>query len=157
MIVAACTDDPMVETIARTAAEWQFDVFGRWYKVYHEKIPDLGVTENLFIVAHGAAFGDEGQPVIGSKANAFYLTARDLNKNLTIFPNGYSGCVYVYACLSAVPGAGGLSFVEAYKQIIGPSFPKMTAWGQTGKPSGPLPLPTDKSWIEASRGRVGAV
>ena len=46
MIVAACTDDPMVETIARTAAEWQFDVFGRWYKVYHEKIPDLGVTEN---------------------------------------------------------------------------------------------------------------
>jgi len=149
MIIAACTDDPMVEDIARTAAEKHADVFGDWYKVFHKPLPNLGVTEDLFIVAHGAAVGDERQPVIGSKANAFYLTARDLNANLHIFPNGYSGGVYVYACESADPGVGGLSFVEAYKKIIGPSYPGLTAWGQTGKPGGPLPLPTDRSWIKA--------
>ena len=153
MIIAACTDDLMVEDIARDAAKGNHHVFGEWYKVFDRDIPHLRPTENLFIVAHGAAFGDEGQPVIGSKGDDFYLTARDLNKNLTIFPEGYSGGVYVYACLSAAPGAGGLSFVEAYKALIGPSFPKMSAWGQTGKPSGPLPPPTDKSWVEARRGK----
>lgn len=151
MIIAVCTDDPMVETIAREAAESNPRVFGKWFKVFDKAIPDLGATEDLFIVAHGAAFGDENQPVIGSKSNDFYLTARDLNANLTIFPNGYSGGVFVYACLSAAPGAGGLSFVESYLAIIGPSFPKLTAWGQTGKPSGPLPLPSDKSWVQAVR------
>ncbi|TCL76090.1 hypothetical protein [Rhizobium sp. BK251] len=149
MIIAACTDDPMVEDIARTASEGNHATFGDWYKVFDKHIPDLGVRENLFIVAHGAAFGDENQPVIGSKSNDFYLTARDLNANLKIFPKDYSGGVFVYACLSAVPGAGGLSFVQAYKKIIGPSFPHLTAWGQTGKPKGPLPGPSDKSWTRA--------
>lgn len=149
MIIAACTDDPMVETIASTAAGAYPGVFGDWHRVFDTAIPDLGVNEDLFIVAHGAAFGDENQPVIGSKSNDFYLTAEDLNSNMTIFPSGYSGGVYVYACLSAVKGASGLSFIEAYKAKIGASYPGLTAWGQTGKPYGPLPGPQDGSWIRA--------
>ncbi len=150
MIIAVCTDDPMVDGIARTAATSNHAIFGDWYKVFDDNIPDLGKDEDLFIVAHGAALGDEGQPVIGSKSNAFYLTARDLNSNLHIFPSGFSGGVFVYACLSAVKGATGLSFVETYLKIIGPSFPNLTAWGQTGKPFGPLPAPQDPSWQRAS-------
>lgn len=149
MIIAACTDDPMVTKIAREASEKAPETFGSWHKVFDKNIPDLEVDEDLFIVAHGAAIGDEGQPVIGSREDAFYLTARDLNSNLHIFPSGYAAGVYVYTCLSAVKGATGLSFVETYQAIIGPSFPGLTAYGQTGKPHGPLPGPEDPSWVKA--------
>ena len=149
MIIAVCTDDPMVDSIAYTAQANHSDIFGKWYKVYDKNIPDLKASEDVFIVAHGAAFGDEKQPVIGSKGNDFYLTARDLYSNLTIFPHNYNGSVYVYACESAAPGADGLSFVQSLMQAMGASYPNLVAYGQTGKPGGPLPAPSDKSWKRA--------
>ncbi len=149
MIIAVCTDDPMVDLIASKAQAKNRASFGQWYKVFEKNIPNLGAKEDVFLVAHGAAIGDENQPVIGSKGNDFYLTARDLYSNLTIFPRDYSGSVYVYACESADPGAGGLSFVQKLMQIMRPSYPNLTAYGQTGKPGGPLPAPSDPSWIRA--------
>ncbi|MBZ6377819.1 hypothetical protein B5C34_02960 [Pacificimonas flava] len=150
MIIAVCTDDPMIENVAREASQSNHATFGDWHRVFDDPLPDLGKDEDLFIVAHGAAFGDENQPVIGSEANDFYLTARDLNSNLHIFPEGYSGGVYVSACESAAPGANGLSFVQSYMRIIGPSFPNMTAWGHRQSLGGPLPPPGDSSWTQAS-------
>lgn len=149
MIIAVCTDDQMVDSIASKASANHSGTFKKWYKVFDKKIPDLKSDENIFIVAHGAAFGDENKPVIGSKGNDFYLTARDLYNNLTIFPHDYSGGVYVYACESAAPGAGGLSFVQSLKQAMKPSYPNLEAYGQTGKPGGPLPDPSDPSWKKA--------
>ncbi len=148
MIIAACTDDPMVERIAEQASERDPAAFGSRYKVFDDQIPDLAKDEDLFIVAHGAAYGDENQPVIGSKENDFYLTARDLNANLQIFPEGYAAGVYIYACESAAKGNAEFSFVGAYKNIVGPSFPGLTVWGQVGKPGGPLPDADDPSWVE---------
>ncbi|MGZ2443959.1 hypothetical protein ACVI55_006460 [Sinorhizobium medicae] len=34
MIIAACTDDRMVEDIARDAAKGNHHVFGEWYKSF---------------------------------------------------------------------------------------------------------------------------
>lgn len=145
MIIAACNDDQMVLDIASAASA---ATFGKWYKIFASSIPDLGIDENLYIIAHGAAVGDEGQPVIGDKADAFYLTGRDLNSNLHIFPSGYRGGVFIYACESAKSGTTA-SFVGDFLGVIHPSYPAITVFGQTGKPSGPLPGPSDSSWTKA--------
>lgn len=150
MIIAACTDDPTVQRIAQNATQSDPGVFGNWYKVFAGNIPDLGANEDLFIVAHGAAIGDEGQPVIGSQSNHFYLTARDLNANLHVFPIGYSGSVYVYACQSALNGKAEVSFVDQFHSLIDQSFPGVEVYGQTGSPGGPLPGPHSASWTPAT-------
>ncbi|MEH6517815.1 MAG: hypothetical protein V7742_14110 [Halioglobus sp.] len=150
MLIAVCTDDPMVEDICKAAAMSDPDVFGdRWFRVYADVIPDLGAQEDLFIVAHGAAIGDEDLPIIGSKHNAFYLSARDLRANLQGFPSGYAGNVYIYACQSALAGQAERSFVQNYLADMTPSYPGISVYGQTGSPGGPLPLPTDDSWVRA--------
>ncbi len=149
MIIAACNDDPMVVSIAQQAATANAGVFGAWYKIFDSQIPDLGASEDLYIVAHGAAIGDENQPVIGNKEDAFYLTARDLNANLHIFPKNYAGRVYVYACKSAQKGKDEVSFIEQFKKIAGSSYPNMSIFGQVGSPSGPLPAFNDASWKKA--------
>jgi hypothetical protein len=57
--------------------------------------------------------------------------------------------VFIYACESAKGGAAETSFVEDYLKVVKPSFPAITVFGQTGKPSGPLPGPDDASWTQA--------
>lgn len=148
MIIAACNDDQMVEDIARNASQQHHATFGDWYKIFAAQIPDAGQHENLFIVAHGAAFGDENKPVIGNKTDDFYLTARDLNANMHVYPSGYDGGVYIYACESAAQGAE-TSFVEEYKAIVSQSYPNIRVYGQVGHPGGPIPGPNDPSWVEA--------
>lgn len=149
MIIAVCTDDQMVDYITEDANRRAPNVFGNDYRVFDEQIPDLGANENLFLVAHGTAVGDENQPVIGSKGNHFYLTAKDLYVNLPIFPHDYRGKIYVYACESAEPGADGVSFVKALMKVMNLSYPHLRAFGQIGSPSGPIPSPDDGSWSEA--------
>lgn len=150
MIIAVCKDDPTDVEIAKAASKKYQATFGNWYKIYDKKIPNLGATENLFIIAHGASYTDEGQPVIGNMADAFYLTARNLNANMHLFPSGYSGGVYIYACESADHGAAEVSFVLAYLKCVKPSYPNIKVFGQTGKIHGPLPVPSDPSWKSAT-------
>ncbi|MEM9332166.1 MAG: hypothetical protein AAGA53_12630 [Pseudomonadota bacterium] len=149
MIIGVCTDDVAIENQVNKSAASDPAVFGKAYLVFNRNIPDLKVDEDLFLVAHGAAFGDEDQPVIGSKSNAFYLTASDLNSNLHVFPLNYKGRIFVDACYSADPGKAGWSFVEKFKEIIVQSFPGVKVFGRTGSVGGPVLKPGDPNWKEA--------
>lgn len=150
MIIAICTDDAEVNRVARNAAASAPAIFGAHFDIYAQNIPDLGVDEDLFIVAHGVAVGDENSPVIGSEANDFYLTARDLNSNLHIFPNGYRGNIYISACESALAGEGGTSFIEEFSAIFQQSFARSLVFGHIGAIRGALPQPGDRSWLQAA-------
>ena len=77
MIVIVCTDDSQLEEIARHSIRHHPLVFERKFKVFHNELPRLREDENLFIIAHGAFQGDEGEPVIGDQRAAFYLDGRD--------------------------------------------------------------------------------
>jgi len=147
MIITVCTDDPEVENIAEASHQANPAIYGACYKVFERPIPDLAQDEDLFITAHGAAMGDENQPVIGSQSNDFYLTARDLNSNLHVFPSGYKGCIYISTCESADPGGEGFSFAEKYKEILQPSFPQISVFGHRGEVDKRIPLPGDPSWV----------
>jgi hypothetical protein len=150
MIIAMCTDDPEVYDVAIEAELNAPEIFGQAFDAFSEDIPMLAPDENLFIVAHGINFGDEGSPVIGSKKNDFYLTPRDLNTNLHVFPLGYRGNVYVSACWSADPGHDGESFVDQFYTTFQRSFPHSQVFGHLGKLGGALPPPGDNLWVHAA-------
>ena len=150
MIIIAATDDPNLDTIAINSAARARDTYGDIYKVFEHQIPPLGDEENLFIIAHGAYEGDEGGPVIGSATDDFYLTPMDTYQNLqSIFPNGYSGNVYIDACESATEESV-VSFIVLLKTVLLDNGFDCRVFGREGLASGLIPLPGNPDWVEAS-------
>ncbi|MEV6607548.1 hypothetical protein [Kutzneria sp. NPDC051319] len=152
MILAVCTDDD-AGTLhvgqAQSAANPQ--VYGACHAVFATPVPALGVSENLFVIAHGAAVGDDGGPVIGDEHHAFWVNPADLWNNMqNIFPAGYYGNVYISACESADTPNGTCSFSELFSSVLRHHRPNAgTVYGQHGAVHGNIPLPTDQSWVPA--------
>lgn len=74
IIILSDVSDPALTTAAQNAHNSNAAAFGTVYAIGNN-IPVLGISEDLFILAHGAAVGDQGIPVIGSAASDFYLDA----------------------------------------------------------------------------------
>jgi len=150
MIIVVCTDDPKLTKIAEASARSAPNVFGNVYRVFGKSIPRLGADEHLFLVAHGAKKGDDNNPVIGSKTNAFYVNAVDLYKNISgLFPAGYQANIYVDACESADNDDSTFSFTEALKTQVRVNHGKTRLFGRNGAVSGLVPQPAAKGWQEA--------
>jgi hypothetical protein len=140
MILVVCTDDNKLVQKARSEAQRNPGTFGAVYIVF-EQVPPLQTGENLFITAHGAKRGDDGNPVIGDKSKAFYVNAVDLYRNLqSIFPAQYAGNVYISACESADNVPGSFSFAEVFKAQIGVKHGRTRVYGQTGAVGLEIPL-----------------
>lgn len=151
MIIVVCTDDPGLVAIARECTRINAPVYGNNYKIFHNVIPPLTQYENLFVIAHGAFRGDDGNPVIGDQEAAFYVNGVALYENLApIIPANYRGNVYVDACESANNNAYTISFCEAFKSQIQPSRnPAPRVYGRNGTVGGLIPLPDAPGWREA--------
>lgn len=152
MIIIACTDDPELVDIAKKSILNEPEVFLSYYKVFHGAIPLLGQDEDLFIIAHGAFQGDEGRPVIGDQdaGRAFYLNGEQCYLNLSsIFPQGYSGRVFVDACESADSSRAVDSFITTLQvQFLVNSF-NTQVYGINGESAGLIPLPDNPKWRAA--------
>jgi hypothetical protein len=150
MIIIVCTDDPGLTNIAQQSIVAHPGVFGNFYQIYTNPIPQIGAAENLFIIAHGAYNGDDNNPVIGDQANAFYVNAVELWENIqNIFPHGYQGNVYIDACESADNDAQTFSFAEVFLTQIQAMFGTTQVYGRNGTVGGQIPVPGDPTWVQA--------
>jgi hypothetical protein len=150
MIIIVCTDDKQLEEIASASSQKYFDVFGNYFNAFDKEIPILQSSENLFIIAHGAFDGDEGNPVIGDKKKGFYVNGLELWENLKkIFPVNYTGNVYIDACESADHDNSVFSFIEVFYSQYNLKFTTMV-FGINGASSGLIALPANKKWRPAN-------
>jgi len=146
MIIIVCTDDPQLVQIAQNSSQQNPGVFGNYFQVFNP-IPQLGQGEDLFIVAHGAYEGDDGNPVIGDENLAFYVNAVELWENIqTIFPQYYNGNVYIDACEAADHDENTFSFSEVFNTQIQAMFGATQVFGRNGAVAGAIPLPTSAGW-----------
>lgn len=150
MIIIVCTDDDSLVRIARNASRSNYRIFGAHYQVFEAPIPQLLPNEDLFIIAHGAYQGDDGNPVIGDKQNALYLNARVLYHNIVpILPADYSADIYIDACESADRDPETLSFCEGFKDRLAAAGIDVRVFGKNGASSGELATPDAPGWVEA--------
>ncbi len=148
MIIVVCTDDPGLEGITMLSANKHPGVFGDVYKVYDRRIPPLKEKENLFILAHGAFRGDEGKPIIGDQSEDFYISAGALAVSTRhLYPNGWTGNVYVDACYSAMEDEELLSFARLLAYPLAEINASVRVSGRQGLSSGLIALPGDSGWI----------
>jgi hypothetical protein len=149
MVIIVCTDDATLRQTAVQQAQANQATYGQCYQPF-TTIPSLGVNENLFITAHGARDGDDGNPVIGDENNAMYFNAVMLWEALEgIFPRGYRGSVYISACESSNPKAS-LSFAEVFRaQLHGARRQAGRVYGQKGSVGMNIPGPNDPDWTQA--------
>lgn len=148
MILVVCTDDPALVGQAQAQSLAHPGVFGQTYQVF-TAVPNLGLNENLFVIAHGAYRGDDNNPVIGDHNAAFYVNAVELWENIQgIVPGHYTGSVYISACESGDHVRGSFSFAEVFSaQLRGHRADAGYAYGQNGAVVGPIPNPDDPSWV----------
>ena len=154
MIISVCLDDSSTLKNARKAANKYPNVFGTSFQAYDQPINNLGKNENLFIFAHGTDDDAEaGEPVIGDMAEDFYVSGSDFWANIEpIFPKGYSGSIYIWACYSADANDRlGKSFTDFLKSTIENALgTDIEVYGQHGEVDANVRLPGDKSWIAAT-------
>ncbi len=150
MIIVVCTDDPILGNVARQQAQINQVIFGQCYQVFTDAIPQIGQRENLFISAHGAYRGDDGNPVIGDSRNAVYVNAVELYENIReIFPVGYQANVYISSCESSDYARGSFSFSEVFKAQLQARHSNTRVYGQHGAVALQIPLPNDLGWVQA--------
>lgn len=150
MILIVCTDDPALVNVARHSSNGNLPIFGDYFQIYNQQIPTLHADENLFIIAHGAYNGDDGNPVIGDQRNAFYVNAADLELNIrSILPESFRGNVFVDACESADHDESTVSFIEMLSAVLHDRYPRLEVYGRNGTANGLIPLPGNPSWIRA--------
>jgi hypothetical protein len=160
MIISVCNDDQDVARIGRHSARSEPNTFGQFYPV-GKVPPQLGQGENLFIIGHGAHrdAGDGSNPVIGNRGAGITLNGVELAQQLAgqvlgitgganIFPPGYTGGVYIWACETADFAEGAFSLAEVVTNILQPALNSdVVAYGQSGKvDAAVLPAPDDGSW-----------
>jgi hypothetical protein len=136
MIVVVCMDDRDVLVSAQAQAKKDPGIFGNCYQAFHDVIPPLGVTENLFISAHGTDSGPGGIPVIGNHKDSVYdFSGPVLYANIKpIIPATYSGGIYISACNSADPSLQtNTSFAQAFKKLVQVTAAKATVYGVNGE------------------------
>jgi hypothetical protein len=151
MIIVVCTDDAGLFQIAIQSRDRTPSAFGQIFKIFDQRIPTLGINENLFLIAHGAFHGDDGNPVVGDKRNAFFVNAVVLFRALQeggIFPGGYQGNVYVDACESADHDNATFSFIEVLQAQLQPHY-RTVVFGRNGTAGGLIPLPDSGNWRRA--------
>lgn len=152
MIIVVCTDDNQLLNVARQQAQNNRNIFGQCYWAFNDQIPQIIPNENLFISAHGAYRGDDGNPVIGDRQSAFYVNAVDFYENIqVIFPNNYQANVYISACESSDIARGSFSFAEVFKAQIQVAHGNTRVYGQRGAVGLQIPLPNDPNpnWVQA--------
>lgn len=152
MIIICCTDDPGLRQIAISSSASSPNTFGQIYQIFKGQIPQLGLNENLFIIAHGAFADKSGNPVIGDKdmQRPFALNGIELWENIrNIFPPGYSGNIYIDACESADHDDEVFSFIEVLYSQVNLYLPRTMVYGRNGSPGGLISLPTSNAWRAA--------
>ena len=147
MIIVVCTDDPTLIGIANVSSNQNPNVFRAVYQVFANQIPQLAADEDLFILAHGALYGDEGGPVIGSQRDDFYVTPSVLAASTRgLFPGEWAANVYIDACDSATDDDKLLSFAQLFLYPMADIYAGVTVSGIVGLSSGQIPLPNDPKW-----------
>jgi hypothetical protein len=151
MLIVLAQDDPRLLPLARQAAALQPGIYGAVFLAFQDQIPPLGASEDLFIVAHGAAVGDDNNPVIGDAKEGHYVNAPDLYGNLSgIFPHGYGGRIFIYACESAIVGGGSFSFAEAFRNVLQADHGAARVFGRRDHPGPRILAPDAPGWVEAT-------
>lgn len=152
MILFLCNDDAVYwATVANQAGP----VFGAAYQFIQPGMPQLGVNENLFIAAHGLP----GE--IGNENGALGYNALELWNYLTntvpnsrggsLFPAGYSGNIYVWACYPAnITRRDRLSFIENFHAFSRPSLRNSSVYGTSGEVNFAIAPPGNAVWIQVA-------
>jgi hypothetical protein len=155
VLITVCTDDDELVRAAQRQSQLSPHIYGNCYQGFVDAVPQLGVTENLFVTSHGA-FDWDGivppQPVIGDETHDLYLTAADLYDNLPgVFPNGYQGSVYISACESGDPGGpAALSFAQLFVIALDAAGRQgIAVYGHQGEVGLRTPPPGDPNWVRA--------
>lgn len=151
MILIVCKDDEKaLEKIAKDSVKANPNVFGKVFFAYKDPLQNLGINENLYIIAHGAFKDASGNPVIGDKNEDFYVNGIELWMNIKgIFPVKYLANVYVDACESADHDSRVFSFIEVFYTQFALSNNGMV-FGKNGASSGLIPTPGNPKWIPAT-------
>ena len=148
MILIVCTDDPVLERVAKETLRRYPGIYSATYKIFHSQLRELRKDEDLFIISHGAFQGDNDRPVIGDKEKAFYLNGDALYLNIKeIIPENYKGNVYIDACESADSTEDLLSFAETFYLDFHADHQASKVLGITGVSNDLIPLPDDSKWI----------
>lgn len=153
MILAVCTDDlKNTFQVGQQALAEHRDVFLSCYRVFSETpVPQLGVNESLFVIAHGAS-NVGGKPMIGDQRDAMVLDAATFWENLKeIIPPEYESDIYVIACQSADPApSDDFSFAEYLAALVKiDRSVNCRVFGRKGNIPAVVPLPTDSIWTLA--------
>lgn len=152
MILVVCTDDINLLNEATRQSLQDIKTFGKCYQLSFEGSlpPKLGISENLFVTAHGSCKWEAKNSVIGDRGNtAYYFNGVDFyNRIKNLFPKNYRGTVYISACESANHPWDCFSFIEVFKSQIDVDY-NVSVYGQKGKVDYAIPYPNASIWIEA--------
>lgn len=148
MIIVA---SPADQTIIKTARNQSYNfpgIYGETYVMGGDKeIPKLAPEENLFVIGHGIEKGGSGVAEIGDASGAFAVDGLELWDNLkAIFPDMYSGDIFVDACKSANFAEDNFSLIEVLKTQVDVAFTDVDVFGRYGDVGGPIPGPTEEGW-----------
>ncbi|GAA0696378.1 hypothetical protein GCM10008904_00320 [Paraclostridium ghonii] len=152
MILVVCLDDPKLLKKAEKQSSQDRIMFGDCHvlKFRGSLPPKLGISENLFVTAHGSCDWEAKNAVIGDRGNTtYYFNGVDFyNRIKNIFPTDYRGNVYISACESADYPWDCFSFIEVFKSQIDVDY-NVSVYGQKGKVGYAIPYPNASIWIEA--------
>ena len=113
------------------------------------EIPKLDYDENLFFTGHGVAGGDGSVPEIGDEDGDFALNGLDLWATFSeIFPDGYTGAVYIDCCYASDAPFDSFALTETFKSQFAVDFDGREVFGRSGGVGFDIPLPGDASWNE---------
>lgn len=150
IIVLAPNDDRVVR--AARAQSYNFPgIFGETYIAGRDAVPEAGPTEAVFFFGHGTSLGDSGNAEIGEKSGDFALDGLELWDNYKdVFPDLYTGDVYVNACESADYPEDMFSLIETFRSQSAIALNDSSVFGRTGSPDISLPQPGTDAWTEAA-------
>lgn len=152
MILVVCTDDDKLLGVARQQSLSHPATFGKCYQVFHDKVPSLASDEDLFVSAHGAYKGDDGNPVIGDAKAALFVNAVQFWQQIEeCVPKDFRARVFISACESADHGGADFSFAEVFEtQIHAARKYAGHVYGQKGSVGLKVPAPNDSGWVQVT-------
>jgi hypothetical protein len=152
MILFLCNDDALAwNAVAPQAGP----VFGNAYQLIQNGMPQLGVNENLFIVAHGlpGEIGNQNGMLAWNALELWnYLTNTTPNdRGGSLFPAGYAGNIYVWACYPAnITRRDRLSFIENFHAFSRVGLPNSSVYGVAGAVGFAIAPPGNSAWIQVA-------
>lgn len=155
MILIVCAGDPKLVQLAHSQSRRDRSSFGSCYQAFSRFLPVLGMKEDLFILAR-AAFNETQRPMIGDDEDQLFVDAAELFEIVVpVFPQYFSGNIYVCAQVFGGMERSTLPFAASFSARLRLARrPMGTVYGSTAPIGITIPRPGHFTWRWAECERI---